>query len=490
MRISRPCWTFWIVALLSRGLLLAFCLTSRIGLMPDEAQYWTWSQHLALGYYSKPPGIAWQIALGTLFFGQTEFGVRFVSLLLPIASALLLRWLVSLCGGSDRAAWLSAIAFLISPMGLIGSLFATTDGCLVFFWLLGLCLYLDRVDRSSRWFFVGLAIACGALWKWMIFLLWVPLGIYDVLRRRFDPRMLLGMFLSLIGLIPPFVWNLSNDWPTFRHAGAALLGAHEHLSGNPIAFFFAGVALVSPGFFLMALPSLFTQEKIEKKTNLLRIAVAIVWGGLLLFACHRKAQGNWAVVAQAMMLGLLGMSLTVRPRWGRALFVGACVLSVGLQGILFVAPYVGGVFLKKNPMKQGMGCEEIASCLERVGYGPQDFLCSERYQTVSQLWFYGPQKRKTYFLNIQHLRNNQFCFWPGMPEECVDKNGFFVSIVPAADASSHHAKKLRRELLPYFQYVSAPRYEWLRMRSTPVRCMIFMRVEGYKGTVPSAVDKY
>ena len=27
-------------------------------LLPDEAQYWSWSRHLAFGYFSKPPIIA------------------------------------------------------------------------------------------------------------------------------------------------------------------------------------------------------------------------------------------------------------------------------------------------------------------------------------------------------------------------------------------------------------------------------------------------
>jgi len=43
-----------------------------VGLAPDEAQYHLWSKYIDWGYYSKPPGIAWQIYLGCLFFGDTE----------------------------------------------------------------------------------------------------------------------------------------------------------------------------------------------------------------------------------------------------------------------------------------------------------------------------------------------------------------------------------------------------------------------------------
>ncbi len=36
---------------------------SPIELSVDEAQYWHWSQNLDYGYFTKPPLIAWAIAL-------------------------------------------------------------------------------------------------------------------------------------------------------------------------------------------------------------------------------------------------------------------------------------------------------------------------------------------------------------------------------------------------------------------------------------------
>ena len=50
----------------------------------DEAYYWMWSKHLAGGYYDHPPGVAVVIRLGTLIAGDTELGVRLVSILLAL----------------------------------------------------------------------------------------------------------------------------------------------------------------------------------------------------------------------------------------------------------------------------------------------------------------------------------------------------------------------------------------------------------------------
>src|SRR5260221_14037730 len=56
-------------------------------LYPDEAQYWFWAQHPALGYYSKPPLVAWVIALTTGLFGDSEFAIRVAAPLLHAAAA-------------------------------------------------------------------------------------------------------------------------------------------------------------------------------------------------------------------------------------------------------------------------------------------------------------------------------------------------------------------------------------------------------------------
>src|SRR3982074_515985 len=50
----------------------------------DEAYYWMGSKHLAGGYYDHPPGVAIVIRLGTMIAGDTELGVRLVSILLAL----------------------------------------------------------------------------------------------------------------------------------------------------------------------------------------------------------------------------------------------------------------------------------------------------------------------------------------------------------------------------------------------------------------------
>ena len=66
----------------------------------DEAYYWMWSKALAGGYYDHPPMVALVIRLGTLIAGDTELGVRLVSILL----ALPMSWAMYETRGSCSAA--------------------------------------------------------------------------------------------------------------------------------------------------------------------------------------------------------------------------------------------------------------------------------------------------------------------------------------------------------------------------------------------------
>ena len=62
--------------------IVAFCIVLRLiylglaQLIPDEAYYWQYAQHMDLSFYDHPPMVAWLIWLGTAVLGDNEAGVR------------------------------------------------------------------------------------------------------------------------------------------------------------------------------------------------------------------------------------------------------------------------------------------------------------------------------------------------------------------------------------------------------------------------------
>ena len=55
---------------------LAFLAFDAPNLSFDEAQYWAWAQTIQLGYYSKPPMVAWAIAATTALTLALSSSVR------------------------------------------------------------------------------------------------------------------------------------------------------------------------------------------------------------------------------------------------------------------------------------------------------------------------------------------------------------------------------------------------------------------------------
>src|SRR6478735_1720252 len=62
---------------------------STVDLYFDEAQYWAWSRELAFGYFSKPPLLAWTIALAERVCGSSEACIRAPAPLLYFGTSLL-----------------------------------------------------------------------------------------------------------------------------------------------------------------------------------------------------------------------------------------------------------------------------------------------------------------------------------------------------------------------------------------------------------------
>src|SRR4030042_240574 len=170
---------FWVLAL---GLFLFHLLyiwLTPFDLAPDEAYYWDWSRNLALGYYSKPPLVAWVIALFTRLGGDHPFFVRVGAVLFSLGSSLCLFYLGKALFNSKVGWWAFAIANA-APGLAVGSVIMTTDPHLIFFW--GLTIFLLHRALSGEekryWYMAGVRLGLGLLSKYTIFALIPSLFFY------------------------------------------------------------------------------------------------------------------------------------------------------------------------------------------------------------------------------------------------------------------------------------------------------------------------
>src|ERR1700674_3466086 len=97
----------------------------------DESYYWMWSKHLAGGYYDHPPGVALVIRLGTMIAGDTELGVRLVSILSAVPMSFAVYRTAVILFGGQRVAATATILLNVTLMAAVGTLIVTPDSPLL-----------------------------------------------------------------------------------------------------------------------------------------------------------------------------------------------------------------------------------------------------------------------------------------------------------------------------------------------------------------------
>src|SRR5580693_9141293 len=134
----------------------------------DEAYYWMWSKHLAGGYYDHPPMVALVIRLGTMIAGDTEFGVRLVSILLALPMSWAVYRSAAILFGGQRIAATAAILLNVTMMASVGTIIVTPDAPLLVaasFVMFFLAKVLET-GRGAWWLAVGAAVGATLLSKY------------------------------------------------------------------------------------------------------------------------------------------------------------------------------------------------------------------------------------------------------------------------------------------------------------------------------------
>ena len=74
-------WRTAAIGIVLFAIMLRLVYSGLAQLIPDEAYYWQYAQHMDLSFYDHPPMVAWLIWFGTSLLGHNEFGVRIGALL-------------------------------------------------------------------------------------------------------------------------------------------------------------------------------------------------------------------------------------------------------------------------------------------------------------------------------------------------------------------------------------------------------------------------
>ncbi|TXI18271.1 MAG: glycosyltransferase [Nitrosomonas sp.] len=229
-------------------------------LIPDEAYYWQYAQHMALSFYDHPPMVAWLIWMGTGILGHNEFGVRIGAI---VCSLIAMGYLYALAHNlyDKSTAMRTVMLVAIFPFTFASGLLMTPDAPLVAAWA-ALLYYMERMliaEQRTAWLGVGIAFGLGMLSKYTLGLLGIAalaFVIIDPVARRWllRPHPYLAALLALLFFSPVIIWNYENDWASFAFQSNRVLAdeyrfsvhyliAHIIILLTPVGFLAAANAL-------------------------------------------------------------------------------------------------------------------------------------------------------------------------------------------------------------------------------------------------------
>jgi 4-amino-4-deoxy-L-arabinose transferase-like glycosyltransferase len=358
------------------ALRLAALRISPLQLYPDEAQYWLWSRHLAFGYFSKPPMVAWLIHLTTLS-SDAEAMVRASSPILHAIAALAL-FQVGRALYDARVGAAACALYLLTPAAALSSFVVSTDPALMAFLALALWAYAALQTAGARWRRTLIAAGFGAalglafLSKYAAVYLLIGLGahlaISPAARRAWSPKAALAAIAAFGAAVAPnLIWNAGHGFATVAHtaANADWRGGHLFNPVNLLTFLGSQFGVFGPIPFavLVGGTAWLGWKRRLSASDLLLICFAAP--PLLIVAGQAfvsRANANWAAAAYAPGAVLVGAWLLRRPRW---LAAALAIQGLAAAGVLVftTAPALADRVGLANSYKRVRGWRELTATL-------------------------------------------------------------------------------------------------------------------------------
>src|SRR6195952_753879 len=395
----------------------------------DEAYYWMWSKHLAGGYYDHPPAVAYVIRAGTMIAGDTELGVRLVSILLALPMSYAVYRTAAILFGGERVAATATILLNVTLMAAVGTMIVTPDApLLVASSFVLFCLAKVLVTgRGAWWLAVGVAVGAALLSKYTALffgpaiLIWL-IAVPKLRRWLISPWLYLGGIVAFAMFSPVILWNADHQWVSFiKQLGRARIEDFTLLYIGEIIP--TQIAFATPLVFILGAMGLYALWRRKAGASPARALInSTFWTITLYFvwhSLHSRVEANWfgPVYPAFAIAAAAAANLT---RWGsraqRA--INFCLRWAAPSGIVMFALLIvqantgvlSGYRRDASVRSVGIGWGELAAEIEAVR-APEGAACvlALDYGTTGWLAFYLPKGTCV-------VQQNQRIRWVNMPE--------------------------------------------------------------------------
>ncbi|MFN4288075.1 MAG: ArnT family glycosyltransferase [Brevundimonas sp.] len=347
--------TLLLVGALTLARLIALFVTP-LELYPDEAQYWVWAQSPALGYYSKPPLIAWLIAGTTALGGDSEPFVRLSSPLLHAIAALALFKAGERLFDARTGLW-AAVIYSLMPGVQLSAGVASTDAALLCALSLALwasaCLgWRDEETRGGAGhgpapaLALGIALGLALLSKYAALYFLAGLVLHAIVHRSRGlfwsaGRVMVAALATLLLIAPNLIWNALNDFATVSHTADNAnwtAGALFHPL-KMLEFLASQFGVFGPvPFAILAMLSVMAarRRKLEPRASLLLTLALVPIVIVTVQALLSRAHANWAAAAYVPASVLVAHYILARGQQVQRRLKAAIVIPQAAIAAVFI----------------------------------------------------------------------------------------------------------------------------------------------------------
>lgn len=449
-----------------------YVLLYPIDLSPEEAQYWDWSRHLDISYYSKPPMVAYMNFISTSILGNTELGVRINAILLSFLLSLITYFFVKRIF-DERVALISSVFPNLFVGFAINSVIFTTDAPLIFFWALSVICFYFAVEKNEikLWLLTGFFAGLAFLSKYpAVFLL--PFGILYILLVKpsllKDLKIYTSLVVAFILSLPVLIWNLEKDFISFKHVSNLATQSSNFPNFAALGEFLGGqIILLSLLPFFFILWGWYKSFK-TKDNRLLFLTIFSfpIFMFFLVLSLKKRVYANWTGFGYYTASILFAYYFLKAPKY---LKIATLILSVFLTLLVQFSPIIDYLGLKnilppkRDPTKFLVGWEDLGKAVSKY-YTGEELIFSTVYQISAEMAFYVKGNPRTYVFHIN--RYTQYYFWREGLEKFRDKDAIFVNYggVPKGVLRSFSDKELLEEVKVLWRGEEVKRFYIFRLR--------------------------
>lgn len=411
--------------------------------IPQEAYYWYYSRHIDWSYFDHPPITAYSIWLGTLLFGNTVFGVKFMAVIWSLLTNIMLFLTAREAGEvnteqSTKMAFTVVILYNLTIYAHLYAMIMVPDTPLIFFWITALFFIQRALQNKSPyyWLWTGIAMGLGLLSKYtMIALLPAVLFILILFPKNRHWFKSVWPYLALVLMFVMFwqviYWNDKHNWSSFTFQFSERAENTKHFQTK---YFFQLVGsqafLLSPLFFFWFF---WLSSKIktmwEKNYTALYYFITGIFliAGFIFISLYTQVKMNWLLPGYSGFFIALVLLYNDGINWHKARIKSGIIISLVLIVLLHIMQLIPNIPLGEGNTWSGWknAAKKIYTIQQEKGGKENCFIFSNSYKSSSLLKFYLPDQQDTYAQNIYDRPALQFDIW-GTPKTLTHKDALYI----------------------------------------------------------------